>query len=204
MTREGIAPKFSNKDKDIGILGLSEGHPKRGSRNQPKGKGSAMGAEYRVKPMEMGKVYCVGHEAMDRQHERLFALINKLVVMQEASEEEQRAALKAVFPKIADFAVRHFRSEERLMDKMGWPGAEEHKKLHAKLLADVEAMLGMIRAAKPGTLDEVTLKEAVLFLKDWLFRHILVVDQKYGAEIKAKSPVPQDMGMEDLAGMPMA
>lgn len=157
-----------------------------------------------INPLRMGKMYSVGHAAMDQQHDRLFGMINRLIALQDKSEAEQRAGLREIFPKIADYSVKHFRSEEKIMDKMGWDRIAEHKALHAKLLGEVSAMQERIRAGKPGSSGEVTLREAVLFLKSWLMGHILVVDKRYGEALRETHAVPEEMGMEDLRDMPAA
>lgn len=74
------------------------------------------------------------------------------------------------------YAKNHFLYEERMMEKMGYPDLEDHKKLHSIF---VEKMMGHQRKYLKKT-DEraVLVSEMDKFLRDWLLDHVTNADKK--------------------------
>lgn len=81
---------------------------------------------------------------------------------------------KDALKDMIEYGKYHFASEEKFMEKIGYPGIEEHKKIH-------EVFVG-----KLNTLDEqmqngilVLNSEVIKIIENWLIDHILNEDQKY-------------------------
>ncbi len=68
---------------------------------------------------------------------------------------------------LADYAESHFRMEEALMARSGYPGTDTHRALHDELRADVARMVEAHRT-DPASVSE----EMPTFLSDWLISHI--------------------------------
>ncbi len=60
------------------------------------------------------------------------------------------------------------------MERIGFPGLEEHKGVHAQFLRDVEKLRGEIDAG-----DRVAMDRLLVFLQGWLIGHIIGVDRQY-------------------------
>ena len=66
--------------------------------------------------------------AMDREHQVLISLMNKLHVLREkqASSGEVLAAINA----LGEYTVKHFADEEMYMARIQYPGIGVHKAVH--------------------------------------------------------------------------
>lgn len=69
--------------------------------------------------------YSVGNEAIDADHQGLFDLVREL-----AEADITDGLLNSILVRLENYAAGHFSREEALMEKMGYPGFEEHKKQH--------------------------------------------------------------------------
>lgn len=120
--------------------------------------------------LEWNDKLMLGHSQIDRDHQRLVALINQL------SDAMTGGKGKEVCGKVLDELIQytrtHFAMEEQLMAAHRYAGAFEHKAEHAKL---VNQVLEFKSKFDDGT---ATLSVALLrFLVDWLTHHILVSDK---------------------------
>jgi hemerythrin-like metal-binding protein len=121
--------------------------------------------------------YSVGDAEMDSQHKRLFQTLNKLhdAMLTPRSGE----ACDQVIQFLLEYAQSHFSAEEALMLRIGYPAYSVHKAAHDQFAGKVKAM--QARAVN----GEQLARELFDFLNDWLLRHILVMDKKYTAYIRA-------------------
>lgn len=112
-----------------------------------------------------------GVEEMDRQHRRLFELVDKLD--QAIVEGRTREAVEKIIPELADYTVRHFSDEEKIMEARRSPGLEGHKAIHKAFVAKVGEVAEGLRTG-----GGVMTSDLVNFLQDWLVEHIGGTDQK--------------------------
>ena len=114
----------------------------------------------------------VNVRTIDEHHMKLLDLINDLY-----GAMKQRKSVNDIagFTKdLLDYTIYHFGYEEKIFDKHGYPESKGHKKLHGifiQKIADFKEDLDH------GKLTAST--ELIRFLKDWLVKHIMVVDAKY-------------------------
>lgn len=109
--------------------------------------------------------YLTGHPMVDRQHQELFVLVNKL--HQSIIEGHGRDAQGPVLKRLANYTVEHFRMEERVMQEHNYPGYSGHKTKHDQLAAEVKQLIDQFDAGKlvlPLTLSG--------FLANWISHHI--------------------------------
>jgi hemerythrin-like metal-binding protein len=124
--------------------------------------------------------YSVGIEAIDQDHRKLLNLINQFqtaVLYRTGREFEEEA-----FDALVDYTRTHFRREEDLMEKYGYPDFEGHRDQHRKMIAQVEACMAQYTAEG----RQVPLERAVAFLQDWLITHINGTDQQYSEFLRDK------------------
>lgn len=125
------------------------------------------------------EAYSVLLVEMDSEHSVIFNYINQ--VHKGIKDRRANEELLPIIRDLADFTTRHFAHEEQIMASENYPGLAEQKGMHTKLLATVGDVITQIEAG-----EEVNMIKVMVFLKDWLQTHILVVDKKYGEFYKNK------------------
>jgi len=112
-------------------------------------------------PFEWDESFDVKVEEFNTQHKKLFKLINAL-----AADKGNAEVLK----ELLEYVVMHFKSEEDKFEEKSYAGAEGHKAIHDKFVADASAV------------TEVT-DDVIAFLKQWLVDHIKLSDMKYSNKL---------------------
>jgi len=123
--------------------------------------------------------YSVGIREIDEQHKQLIKMINDLNDAMLAGKGKD--ALMPVLNKLAGYCVSHFAVEEKLFDTHAYPETADHKDKHNKMTAKVKALIGEVQSGKSTISVEV-----MNFLKNWLEKHIMETDQKYGPYLNSK------------------
>lgn len=109
---------------------------------------------------------------IDQQHKELVRLVN---LLHKAMKQQKGASeVGGILDDLAEYTVYHFGYEEKLFEKYGYPGYDEHKKIHTKL---VEQVIGFQEEFKNGKAT-ITM-DLMDFLKDWLKNHIMKTDMTY-------------------------
>lgn len=123
----------------------------------------------------------LGVDVMDDEHMILIDYINKLVVcLEEQYVTPDKDKLKISFRNLADYVVEHFTHEEKFMQTIEYPLYSSHKKIHDKLIAQVNSYGEEIDR---GTLDD---RKLIAFLRNWLISHIMGVDMQYAEHYKTE------------------
>ena len=113
-------------------------------------------------------------DAMDAEHEKLIAIMNRL--SQENEKGTPKSQLLRIIDELAKYTKEHFAREEALFEKIpNYKSVASHKLIHSNLLKD---FVGHAEKYKNGG-DRVP-DEFFLFLKVWLQAHICGIDRKYG------------------------
>ena len=114
----------------------------------------------------------VGNHHIDGQHQKLIDIINRY---HDALERKApRAELMRIFQEVADYAIYHFRDEEGLMERQGFPGLAKHRIIHQQLIARVEELQQQLAKGDAGIESQIK-----YFLKTWLTAHIKGIDHQY-------------------------
>ena len=122
-----------------------------------------------------------GLRVIDAQHRQYFTRVARLqnACLLSKAEKEVEKALKFVI----EYAEFHFATEERMMDRYGYPEAATHKRRHADFRKEVGRLSE--RFAKAGSAEMRV--ELCGFLVDWLRNHIPTFDQKLVNFLKSRS-----------------
>jgi len=121
----------------------------------------------------------VNVEEIDMQHKKLVAMINQL--NDAMAKRKGRDVLGSIIDGLVSYATTHFATEEKYFDMFKYPDAPSHKKEHTDFVKRVgEFQDGF----KKG--DLALTIEVMRFLKDWLTKHILGTDKKYGPYFNEK------------------
>ena len=109
---------------------------------------------------------------IDTQHRKLVELINSL---HEAMKERKASdILGGIIEDLVNYAIEHFRTEEKYFDEFGYLKAGQHKKEHKDFVNKVAAFKSDFDSGKMMLSMEV-----MEFLKDWLVNHIKKTDMAY-------------------------
>lgn len=115
--------------------------------------------------------YSVGNAEVDRQHQKLFALIHDLNTYHElAGDEVKREYVQAALNKLVDYAARDFEYEETLLEQQGYPGLEDHKQSHRAYTSFI------VEKTVKAIQGQIDLKVLLAFLEDWWLTHVLSED----------------------------
>ena len=122
---------------------------------------------------EWGPHFSVFVKGIDSQHNYLVTVLNNLYIMMIAGSSKYY--IDDALSSLIDYTKFHFRSEEKLFDKYGYPRAEQHRKEHSGFVEKVVEFNDKYR------LGEAKLTLSILkFLADWVRNHILFSDHDYG------------------------
>jgi hemerythrin len=123
--------------------------------------------------MDWTDTLSVKNETIDADHKRLIDLINKL---HDAMMERQGAKIVGgVLIDLIDYTKTHFGREEGLMKGSFYPQYPAHKAEHETFIQQVNEL----QKKFTGGAISISLK-TMDFLRDWLFNHIMKVDQQLG------------------------
>ncbi len=116
---------------------------------------------------------------VDAHHKRLIDFINE--IYQGIMLEKDKDVVDKALGGLVEFTVMHFAYEESLFDKYGYEDSAAHKEKHKTLLAQVGDYVTKYKAGNTDISHEL-----LSFLKNWLTKHIMGVDQKYVSFLKSK------------------
>ena len=79
--------------------------------------------------MEWREDFNIGVDVIDREHQRLFKIINKLFTFREEEKDSQWTCQEGI-KYFKNHAVKHFADEEAYMASIGYEGLEQHQQIH--------------------------------------------------------------------------
>ena len=123
--------------------------------------------------IEWSEKYRTGLPDIDKDHERLFALVNELHRRAETGANE--GDLRKVMEDLLEYVAYHFSREESLLQSIGYSDFDDHATAHKALEKHLTSYVDRF-SADPERFDT---QDFVSFLVDWLDKHIMVVDMAY-------------------------
>ncbi|MHB8809516.1 MAG: bacteriohemerythrin [Desulfobulbaceae bacterium] len=116
---------------------------------------------------------------IDKQHQKLIALINELA--DSMRQGQGRKVVGKIISGLQAYTEIHFKAEENYFRQFGYPDAARHIQEHEAFVAKVtEFNNGFERGALSLSVDLLN------FLSDWLRHHIKGEDKKYSSFFNAK------------------
>lgn len=120
--------------------------------------------------------YNLGIEEIDREHQRLFAIIRKIVGLIENGEEgKAQHACREGVKFLKNYTLIHFAHEEGFMNSLNYGGYERHKRIHDDLKKNV--LPAMEEELEKHQYDAETVRHFLGICTAWLTVHIKVEDQ---------------------------
>lgn len=114
-----------------------------------------------------------GNEMIDTQHKELIDKINNLLESCELGKDKITAVKTLEY--LADYTEFHFGEEEKLQAEIAYPGIEEHKAEHKKLIQVVEELHEMLEDEEGPTAAFV--EQVNKNVIEWLYKHIKGFDR---------------------------
>ncbi len=119
------------------------------------------------------KQYNVGIAIIDKEHKKLFSILNKLFNFGHR-EEKSRFACQEAIKYFKDHAIQHFADEETYMASINYPGLETHKRIHKDFR---ERMLPALESELELTdFSEISIQHFLGTCAGWLIGHTLIED----------------------------
>ena len=132
--------------------------------------------------------YRIGVESVDRQHRKLFEMVENLleIIRYDRGGDSKEGCIEAV-AFLRDYAVRHFTDEEEYQVAVGYEGLEEHKELHRNFVVSV---LDYAKKMEETDYDMSVVRSFSGFLTAWLVYHVADADQRIVGKIPEKTEDP--------------
>ena len=124
----------------------------------------------------------VGHRTIDDQHRELIDRFRGLLLACKAGKGKEKVA--ELFGFLDAYVASHFRAEEQLMAKHGYPGLLEHKSQHAWLVGKLADLQGTLLADGPSFHLVVEANQALL---NWIVEHIRSTDVRFGKYLQGRN-----------------
>lgn len=141
--------------------------------------------------------YRVGVAVIDSAHQKLFALVRRLVLLSGDEQRSQWACEESV-KYLKNYTLKHFAEEEAYMRQCGYDGYEKHKKIHDDM-REVQLPAYEKELGETGYSAEAV-QHFVGFCIGWLTGHIMMEDRNITRE-KGDAFTPPDRlkNVEDFA-----
>jgi hemerythrin len=117
----------------------------------------------------------VGVTLLDAEHRKLVEMVNTL--NQLILSGNKTSVVDSTLAGLLEYTKIHFRNEEDLMKKYGYPLYEKHKKEHDELTSAVKEFIERLQVSVEANFS----LELLAFLREWLVNHIKGSDMKYKA-----------------------
>jgi hemerythrin len=116
--------------------------------------------------------FLLGIEEIDAEHRTLVDLLNETHVL--ISAGDRPAARQRFVETLSAYVNEHFAHEEAFMQRIGFPGLEDHRKIHENFKASFSELKPLIE-----TYDDEAFRKALGDAFAWIVTHIGKTDRRY-------------------------
>ncbi len=129
--------------------------------------------------------YRIGVELIDSQHEELFRRVSDFmsILRSQGKWEEKVAKVNETMAFMSEYVVTHFRDEEELQEKVGYPDMESHHKIHAEM---VDYVVQVSKQYQEEGYKEELIQQFAGKLLAWLINHVAASDQQIADYVKSQ------------------
>ena len=122
-------------------------------------------------PTEWTEALCVGVDALDDDMRILLGVLNQLG--QAVAEDTAADVVASLVIFFCDYARTHFRREENLLERLGYPALAPHHVCHQEFVRWIETFRHLY-----GTPQENMPSQMLAFPAGWLIDHTLTEGKK--------------------------
>lgn len=116
--------------------------------------------------------YSVKLDEIDNQHKKLISILNELYTAY--MEKKHQSIIKDILAKMTNYTINHFATEEKYFKKFNYFDAEKHIEEHKVFVDQVSEFQEKYKQNSKALTFEI-----ILFLQDWITKHIIGSDKKY-------------------------
>lgn len=120
------------------------------------------------------KRFNIGVEVIDKEHKKLFSIMNKLLMSQKQKEKNKWAIQEGV-KYFKEHAIRHFSEEEAYMESIGYTDLETHRRLHESFRE--KTLPALEEELTQTAYSEETVDHFLGVCVGWLIGHTLTEDR---------------------------
>lgn len=135
-----------------------------------------------MEPIQWSRWMSVGIDDLDEDHRVLIAIVNKLY---DDANRNDADVIAGILDELIAYTRHHFAAEEACMEQANYPTFAAHKALHDSLTRQVEIYRESFLANRQG----ITGEEVFIFCADWLGKHILKEDTRFGEYAVTAEPM---------------
>jgi len=117
--------------------------------------------------------FSLGIPIIDDQHKELIKLANTLYNTCRQGKEFVPEGFRKAACAAVEYVAVHFSTEEKIMERVKYPGMAEHKAEHQEF---VKKILTEVKNFEEGR--AFVPNRFVVFLRDWILSHIALIDKK--------------------------
>ncbi len=117
--------------------------------------------------------YNIGVEVIDKEHKKLFSILNKLFDFGRQEEKSQWVCQEAV-KYFRDHAIQHFADEESYMISIGYEGLETHQRIHRNFRD--RTIPALERELELTNYSEDSVNHFLSVCAGWLIGHTMIED----------------------------
>jgi hemerythrin-like metal-binding protein len=133
----------------------------------------------------------VGDPELDAEHKKFIALLN---LIERGLEQDDVSPANEIYEELLVYVEEHLPAEEAYMERVGYPGLEDHKRLHEDFAYNFYVMLGRFRASFDDAERRTHVVKLAEFVREWLIDHILkeIIELKpYGPQMVEPTATPK-------------
>lgn len=116
--------------------------------------------------------FLLGIAEIDAEHRMLVDLLNETHAL--ISSGQREAARQRFVETLSTYVDQHFTNEEAFMQQIGFPGIEDHRKIHENFKASFNELKPLI-----VTYDDEAFRKALGDAFAWIVTHIGKTDRRY-------------------------
>lgn len=126
--------------------------------------------------MQWKETYLLGIEQIDKQHQELFRIVNRIQAIVDGGDSERtRRACEEAVKYLKGYTLQHFQDEEFYQISVGYEGYARHKGIHDAFRQTVLVQEQLMQSAHYSR-DSVG--DFLNILSTWLVSHIIREDQR--------------------------
>jgi len=114
--------------------------------------------------------YETGNKQVDDEHKEIFNLVQKVI---DAAFEDRGEKVETIIDFLANYTIKHFEHEERLMLESNYPNLYAHKKQHSDFLDEVKKLKAKVTLENDSAANNVAINKVIV---NWLTNHVLGSD----------------------------
>lgn len=125
--------------------------------------------------------YELGISEIDEQHKKMLGIINELHDLMGEEKEAEQDKIDKIIKEMADYAIYHFKTEEKYFQLFSYEETESHTAIHNQYVDKVNDWRARYDAEK----DPTIFFEIFSYLQDWWIWHICNTDRDYMSFMRA-------------------